>query len=214
MECEITKSVERPGTRAKRTAERRVRITEVATQQIMDRGFENLSVNDLAATVGISVGGMYRYINTKVDLLVMVCQNIYGELRDELGDVAAGPEPIEDKLIQAIDVYLRSCEEKRGQIAMMYREYKSLPPEAQQEYKQRELAIASVFADLIRSGISRATFAPVDVAVLAMDIVFLGHLPALKSWALNGMGVLPEDVRRQQVELVMARLTERPSPIA
>jgi AcrR family transcriptional regulator len=89
----ITNSVERSGSRAERSAQRRGHITAVATQQIMERGFENLSVNDLAAAVGISVGGMYRYINTKTDLLVMVCQDIYGGLRDQLGDLAAGPEP-------------------------------------------------------------------------------------------------------------------------
>lgn len=201
----ITKSVERLGSRAARSAERRGRIAMVATQQIMERGFENISVNDLAAAVGISVGGMYRYINTKTDLLVMVCQDIYGGLRDELGDLAAGPEPIEEKLARVIEIYLRSCQDKREQIAMMYREYRSLPRDARQEYKQRELAIANIFSDLIRSGIRRGTFHPVDAAVLAIDIIFLGHMPALKSWALHET-VVSDGLRREQIALVMSRL--------
>lgn len=201
----ITKSVESLGSRAERSAQRRRRITAVATQQIMERGFENLSVNDLAAAVGISVGGMYRYINTKADLLVMVCQDIYGGLRDELGDLAAGPEPIEKKLSHVIEVYLRSCHVKREQIAMMYREYRSLPREAQQEYKQRELAISTIFTDLIRSGIRRGTFQTVDASILAMDIIFLGHLPALKSWALSE-SVVFDELQREQTALVMSRL--------
>ncbi|HJQ48166.1 MAG TPA: TetR/AcrR family transcriptional regulator [Amycolatopsis sp.] len=201
----ISGSVERLGTRAERSAERRNQITAVATQQIMERGFENLSVNDLAAAVGISVGGMYRYIATKTDLLVMVCQDIYGGLRDELGDLAAGPEPVEEKLPRAIDVYLRSCDAKGAQIAMMYREYRSLPPEAQQEYKQRELAIANIFVDLIRSGIRHRKFRPVDASVLATDIIFLGHMPSLKGWALRGT-VGSDELRREQTALVMSRL--------
>lgn len=197
------------GSRAERSAKRRGRITAVATQQIIERGFENLSVNDLAAAVGISVGGMYRYISTKTDLLVMVCQDIYGGLRDELGDLAAGPEPVEEKLAHGLEVYLKSCQEKREQIAMMYREYRSLPRAAQQEYKQQELAIANVFTDLIRSGVRRRAFRPVDASVLAMDIIFLGHLPALKSWALHD-AIAPDALRREQAALVMSRLTPAP----
>ena len=207
--AKITDSVERLGSRAERSAKRRGRIAAVATQQIIERGFENLSVNDLAAAVGISVGGMYRYISTKTDLLVMVCQDIYGGLRDELGDLAAGPEPVEEKLARSIEVYLKSCQEKREEIAMMYREYRSLPRAAQQEYKQQELAIANVFTDLIRSGVRRRAFRPVDASILAMDIIFLGHLPALKSWALHDT-IAPEALRREQAALVMSRLTPAP----
>jgi AcrR family transcriptional regulator len=206
----IINSVERSGSRAQRSAQRRGHITAVATQQIMERGFENLSVNDLAAAVGISVGGMYRYINTKTDLLVMACQDIYGGLRDQLGDQAAGPEPIEEKLASVIDLYLRSCHDKREQIAMMYREYRSLPRDAQQEYKQRELAISTIFTDLIRSGIRRGAFQPVEESVLAMDIIFLGHMPALKSWALHEI-VGSDALLREQTALVMSRLMGVPT---
>lgn len=196
---------ERVGIRAARSAERRERIIEVASRQIIERGFENLSVNDLAAAIGMSVGGMYRYINTKTDLLVMACYDIYGELRDELGDIAASAQPIEDKLARAIDVYLCACQTKQAQIAMMYREYRSLPGDAQQEYKERERAVANVFADLIRAGIRHGVFSPVDVAVLAMDIIFLGHMPAFKWWALRDTVVIDE-LRREQIALVMSRL--------
>ncbi|AKE01095.1 hypothetical protein XU06_29390 (plasmid) [Rhodococcus erythropolis] len=202
----MTNGVEGRLTRVERTSKRREKITAVATQYIMERGFENLSVNDLAAAVGISVGGMYRYIDTKVDLLVMVCQNIYGDLRDELGEVAAGPEPVATKMRWAIELYLSSCEDKREQIAMMYREYRSLPTDAQREYKQRELAIGSVFADLIRSGIQHGSFRSVDPTVVAMNIVFLGHLPALKSWALHDIACSSEQLRHQQCELLMSSL--------
>jgi hypothetical protein len=65
--------------------------------------------------------------------------------------------------------------------------------------------VVGVFADLIGSGVRRGIFAEVDPLVLAEDIVLLGHLPALKGWALRGE-VDPEVLRDEQVKLILARV--------
>ncbi|TCK22109.1 TetR/AcrR family transcriptional regulator [Pseudonocardia endophytica] len=192
----------------KRSTERLDLITQAASVEIIRHGFDNLSVSDIAEAAGLSVGGMYRYITTKTDLLVMVCRGIYDGVREQLGEIAAGDESHEAKLRSAIDLYLRECENQRAQIAMVYREYRRLPDDAQRFFMQREKAIADVFADLIRGGCGRGVFQPVDATVLAMDIVFLGHMPSFKKWALLGE-VSAEQLRGEQVELVLGRLLPR-----
>lgn len=188
-----------------RSAERRTRIAAVATDLISEQGFENFSVNDLATRLEMSVGGVYRYITTKTDLLVMVCEGIYDGVRDELGEIAAGAAPVSDKLVQAVDAYLLSCENKSSHITMMYREYRRLPEDSQEFYKRREQAIIDVFVDLIRAGIRTGEFRSINATVLAVDIVFLGHAPAFKWWALSD-AVGSAELRREQVELIMSRL--------
>lgn len=194
--------------KSRKSSQRRDLITEVASQYITERGFESLSINDLATAAGISVGGMYRYISSKTDLLVMVCQGIYDGLRDELAEIAVSEGTYAARLGEAIEHYLRTCEGNRRQIAMMYREYRRLPPEAQAHYQRREQAIADVFSDLVRSGVRHGAFRHVDATVLAFDIIFLGHLPAFKQWATREAVSGPE-LRREQVELILSRV--RPS---
>lgn len=196
-------------------AERRLRLQELATRRIIDRGYEGLSVNDLAEDMGLSVGGLYRYIKTKSDLLVLACEDIYGGVRETLVGIATGSDAdLEEKLRQTIEVYLRECLRNQDQILLMYREYRHLPPEAHERYKERERAVAGVFADLIVSGVGRGIFREVDARLLAYDVVFLGHQPALKGWAtheVSGVDALVD----HQVELVMTRLrpgSDHPSP--
>jgi hypothetical protein len=88
---------------------------------------------------------------------------------------------------------------------MVYREYRRLPPEAQQHFMQREQAIADCFADLVRAGAKAGALANVDARILAIDIVFLGHMPSFKGWALRGIAT-PEVLRREQVDLVLSRV--------
>ena len=169
-----------------RSAARRRHLTSVATQLIQERGFESVSMNELSQAAGMSVGGLYRYIKTKTDVLVMACEDIYGDLRERLVDATQAHTSAEEGLAAAVSVYFESCLDFSDRILLMYREYRHLPADAQQRYMSQERAIADVFADLLRRGVRHEEFEPMDHLLLAHDIVLMGHLPALKGWALRG----------------------------
>lgn len=196
-----------PAEPARRSSrQRRRRLAAAASRHIIERGFEGFSVNTLAEDAGMSVGGMYRYIKTKSDLLVMACEDIYGGLREQLAEVTTGEQPLPAKLRAAIELYLRNCLDNRDQILLMYREYRHLPREAQLRYMRREKGVAGVFADAIAAGVRRGVFAAgLSPAVLAEDIILLGHLPALKDWALRDE-VTADELVHEQTELIMTRL--------
>ena len=111
-----------------RSAQRRELLVTTASRHMIERGFEGFSVNTLAEDVGMSVGGMYRYIKTKSDLLVMACEDIYGGLREQLAEVTTGENPLPDRLRAAIELYLRSCLTHQDQILLTYREYRGICP--------------------------------------------------------------------------------------
>lgn len=194
----------KPG-RTRKSEARLDTITQAAAREIIEHGFDDLSVSDIAAAAGLSVGGIYRYITTKTDLLVMVCKGIYDGVRESLGEIAAGEGTFEERMTAALNFYLMESQAKRTQIAMVYREYRRLPEDAQRFFMQREQSIADVFGDLIRAGAKTGAFRPVDAAILSFDIVLLGHLPAFKGWALHGV-VSDDEVRREQITLILSRL--------
>jgi AcrR family transcriptional regulator len=185
--------------------ERREHLAAMAGKLIAERGFESLSVNVFAEDVGMSVGGMYRYIKTKSDLLVMACEGIYGNLRDRIVHIAAGERNVLNKLRHAMQAYFDACGTNQDLILLMYREYRHLPKDTQRRYQEREEAIAEVFAGLIRSGMRRGAFRAVNAAVIGRDIVLLGHMPALKGWSLRGH-IDPVQLTREQIDLVLGRL--------
>ncbi len=176
-----------------------------ASRGIVELGYERFSVNALADELGMSVGGLYRYIKTKSDLLVMACEDIYGGLRERMADVAAGEQPAGQQLRTALRIYLQSCADNRPQILLMYREYRHLPREAHDRYKDREQAIAALIADLLTSAHRSGQVPELDVRLLAQDIILLGHLPALKGWALPGR-MEPDELIECQISLLLSAL--------
>jgi TetR/AcrR family transcriptional regulator, cholesterol catabolism regulator len=191
--------------RQARTAERRRTLALAASRLISERGFDSLSVNELASEVGMSVGGLYRYIKTKSDLLVMACEDIYGDLRERIVEVVTGAEPIPEKLRRAMRVYLDACEKNHDLILLMYREYRHLPSDARRRYQAREDAVAGVFSDLLRAGMRQGLLRPANAEVISRDIIMLGHLPALKGWSLR-MHADREQLAREQIDLILGRL--------
>ncbi len=190
-----------------RRAQRLSSIVVGTTRLFHERGYEATSVNDLAAALEMSVGGLYRYIDTKSDLLVMVCEDIYGDLPGRLEAIAEDPAPAAERLTKVLDAYLESCVESRALILLMYREYRHLPREAQVRFQQREETIAALLERLIAEGVAAGDFTPtVDAWTLAHDAVLIGHLPALKSFAVRAARRSERTVTRAQVQLILHAL--------
>lgn len=182
---------------------RRAIIVAKAAELFSEQGYESTSVNEVAEALEMSVGGLYRYIKTKADLLTLVCEDIYGELPSGLRELAADGAG----LIDVSEAYLQACATNRRLILLMYREYRHLPREAQERFEDREEEIVAILREL--ASVSTDPAAGPDA--LARDIVLLGHLPALKGWALRRAGKLPQTLIDEQLR-VIARMAGVPLP--
>jgi AcrR family transcriptional regulator len=183
--------------------ERRRELVDAATEIFIERGFDRVSVNDIAESCNWSVGGLYRYIKSKDDILVLVCDEIYGHIGAALLDGLASETP-PDRLREALSIYWDSIAANHRQVLLMYREYQRLSDEAQRYFQDRERAVASVFEAIIEDGVGRGDFVCEDPELFAVECVLLGHTSALKRWAL-GRRKLPQ-VRDSIVEWTLRSL--------
>lgn len=183
---------------------RKKQILEVASALIRKRGFDAVSVSDIANEAEISVGGLYRHFKAKTDLLVMACENINAESQAAIETAIASGETVTAKLEGAIREYWSYCYLHSDLIHMTYVEFRSLPAEAQKRYRDREAAISNLFRDVIRAGVLVGEFRSVDDRIMATEIIFLSHMTAFKRWALRPAD--PASVGEEHVQLFLSRL--------
>ncbi|MBE0610875.1 MAG: TetR/AcrR family transcriptional regulator [Dehalococcoidia bacterium] len=165
-------------------AERRALVVEKATELFIARGFAEVSVNEIADFAGISVGSLYKYIRAKEDLLWLVMQSIYGTLEDSLEaerkEAPSPPQALEQtvrRLFAAVDTVSRG-------ILLMYREYRHLPIEGQQEFMRRERRIIHIFRTIVEDGNACEAFHCPHPEMAALDILLAAHAWSLKRWVL------------------------------
>jgi TetR/AcrR family transcriptional regulator, cholesterol catabolism regulator len=194
----------RTGIRQKRAQQRRHHLAQVVMRLIKERGFDAISVNEVAQQAAMSVGGLYRHIDTKSDLLEMVCDEINDKLIEHMLAATEAARGIEAKLTAAICTYWERHWDAAASILVAYREYQSLGEAAKQRYTAEERKIAEFFGDLIRAGVAIDVFRKVDDRLLAHEIILLAHMRALKGWVFEGRA--REAVLAEHLDLIFSRL--------
>jgi TetR/AcrR family transcriptional regulator, cholesterol catabolism regulator len=194
----------RTGIRQERARQRRHHLSQVVMQLIQERGFDAVSVNEVAQRAAMSIGGLYRHINTKNDLLEMVCDEINDQLIEDMVAAAEMEHGVKNKLHQAIRTYWERHWDAAPSILVAYREFQSLGEVAKQRYTAEECKIAEYFGDLVRAGAAIGEFRKVDDRLLAHEIILLAHMRALKGWVFEGR--TRALVLAEHLELIFSRL--------
>ena len=98
--------------RKRQALEMRAKIQSAALTLFNREGFENVSVEEIAQTVGCSVGNIYHYFKSKDELAIQVTQMVdeaYTELeREYLANTASsGREKLLDFVGKSIEISAR-----------------------------------------------------------------------------------------------------------
>ncbi len=192
------------GVRQKRARERRKMLTDVVMELVKERGFADISVNEVAERASLSVGGLYRHIDTKNDLLEIICDEINLDLLKDMKSAASGERGASAKLEAAIRTYWYRHWDASDAVLLAYREYQSFSKEAKARYRAEEQSHAEFFSDLIRAGVIIEEFREVDDRLLANEILFLSHMRALKGYVFKGRE--RDDILNELLDFVFSRL--------
>jgi AcrR family transcriptional regulator len=184
--------------RAARTSSRRRQVLDAAVKVMGQKGFHQMSMQDLAAEADVSVGLIYKYFAGKEDLLLATIVRIQDAFRDQLAPVmeAAGDDPVE-RLAAGIRRYIEIVDENLDAVVLTYRESRTLDVAGRAQIKELEITTAAPLRATIQAGISDGTFIDVDVDIMAFDIMLLAHGWALKHWHFGSLYSLDEYIAFQ-----------------
>jgi AcrR family transcriptional regulator len=185
--------------------EKRAAIGRAATRCFSRRGYPNTTVEAIAHEAGMSVGSIYRFVQRKEDILLLVIAQVLDLYESRLIPIVKLPLPPTEKLRQAMLAYygIIDHDPRRAQIA--YRESRALTKAGREYIKQREIETNRHIERIIQEGIDQRVFRPVDPNLVTYDIVLLGHMWALKAWHFRKLMTCEEYVARQY-DFVMASL--------
>lgn len=192
------------GVRQERARKRRQLLSAVVMELVKERGFDAISVNEVAERASLSVGGLYRHIETKNDLLEIICDEINLDLLADMKATAAKERGATGKLEAAIRTYWNRHWDSYAAVLVAYREYQSLSAEAKARYSAEEQSVAEFLSDVIRAGMIVEEFREVDDRLLANEIIFLSHMRALKGYVFKGRE--RETILTELIEFVFSRL--------
>jgi len=187
--------------------QRRNHIVKVATEQIIRRGYNNISTRELAAALGMSTGGLYHYIGSKQDILYLIINftsDLTGQSLSRFDDRMRDKTPTE-QLGQSIRVYLDIVDSYRDFHNFVNHIMLSLTLSERRIVYEAESRVVEYFEKLIQAGMEQGEFISGDAKLAAHNIVAMANAWANRGWYLKKYYTL-DRYAAEQVKLTLLQL--------
>jgi len=184
---------------------RRCQIVDAAVRLFVDKGFHKTTTREIARVSGLSIGSLYEYIQSKEDVLYLVCETIHSAIRERLEKNLQVQSDGKTQIEQAINEYFQVCDEMADMILLIYQETNSLPPDSLRYVLQDEERITHIFRDILEQGVENGTIKIRDgktLTIMAHTIAVLGHMWTFRRWSLHRNFTLGE-YTKTQTEMIL-----------
>ena len=187
---------------------RREQIVEAAVDLFIHKGFHKTTTREIARASGFSIGTLYEYIESKEDVLYLVCDAIHAEMERRLREAINFQGTGQKILKLAMKSLFRVMDQMSDRVLLIYQESKSLPKETLRYVLGREEAIAEIFEEILRKGIADGSIAVDEkhVKLMADNIMVLGEMWVFRRWALRKHYTL-EEYTEKQIALLLREIS-------
>ncbi|WP_134683387.1 TetR/AcrR family transcriptional regulator [Brevibacillus migulae] len=178
---------------------RREQIVEAAVDLFIHKGFHKTTTREIARASGFSIGTLYEYIESKEDVLYLVCDAIHAEVESRLREAITFNGTGLKIMKLALKSFFRVMDQMSDRVLLIYQETKSLPKEALRYVLRREEEISEIFGEILRRGIEDGSIQLDEkhVKLMADNIMVLGEMWVFRRWALKKHYTLEEYIEKQ-----------------
>lgn len=187
---------------------RREQIVEAAVELFISKGFHKTTTREISRASGFSIGTLYEYIESKEDVLYLVCDAIHQNMERGLKEVLVNGVSGAVMLKAAIEGFLRVMDDMQDRVLLIYQEIKSLPKDTMKYVMAKEEEITSFFEEILHRGRLDGSL-HIDeqlVKLMAHNIMVLGEMWTFRRWSLRKHYTLEQYIEIQ-TSLILGELT-------
>jgi len=166
---------------------RRRQIIDAAVQLFIEKGFHKTTTRQIARASGLSIGSLYEYIESKEDILYLVCDAIHAEIEQGVSEALKRKDQGRNSLAEVIREYFLVCNRMNDHILLIYQETQSLPPQWRNKVLENEVRITGIFMEVLAKLISAGELPSLQekfIELVAHNITVLGHMWTFRRWYL------------------------------
>ena len=183
------------------------RILEAAAQIFSEKGFHAASMQDIARSVNLQKASLYHHVSSKQEILLELLDRALDILIEQIGSVVAQPGLPEEKLHQAMQVYLLTLTGQRGLSAVLLFEHRSLNDELKSRHLPRRDRFEALWRDLIQEGVESGAFTCDDPSQATRAL--LGTMNWTLTWYRTAGPLSAQEIADQYANLFLNGLLAR-----
>ena len=177
-------------------------IRKAGVRLIFERGYEAMSLRQLAAEVGIQAGSLYNHISTKQDLLFDLVQEHINDLLRELDLALEGKADPVEKLRAFVAFHVSYHMTRKREVFIANSELRSLDAKNYDVVVALRGAYEQRLAQILTEGVSDGVFEVGDIQVATFAIIAL--LTGLCTWYRPGGRLTRDAIIAAHEKLVLS----------
>ena len=177
-------------------------IRKAGVRLIFERGYEAMSLRQLAAEVGIQAGSLYNHISTKQDLLFDLVQEHINDLLRELDLALEGKADPVEKLRAFVAFHVSYHMTRKREVFIANSELRSLDAKNYDVVVALRGAYEQRLAQILTEGVSDGVFEVGDIQVATFAIIAM--LTGLCTWYRPGGRLTRDAIIAAHEKLVLS----------
>ena len=189
---------------------RREEILNKAALLFREKGYSNVTMDDLAKSLDASKLSIYYYFESKEDLLFQISERSHRRSLEILREISATDDPPDKKLHDLLIGIMNHYMSVQTPSILITREINSLAPEHHEEILKAEREFMDQVLQILQEGIQQKRFIDCDLklAYLAM----IGAVNFTLSWYRPDGPLTKQQVARFFAGQIMRSLLYAPAP--
>jgi TetR/AcrR family transcriptional regulator, cholesterol catabolism regulator len=164
-----------------RYAQRRTEVVDTAARVFAARGFHGTSIADLVEATGLQRGGLYHYMDGKLDLLIAIHERFINPLLANAREVAERDEPADVQLRELARVLMRDIADYHDQVTVFLHEWRALESDpAWKQIRRARHEFERIVSDVLERGQKEGLFEFEDSRLTLL--AFLGMINYSYQW--------------------------------
>ncbi len=199
-----------PGS-ANRREQRRGEILATAREMFCDKGYEQTTVAELAARLGLVEGTIYRYFDSKHALLLAVLTDWYQQMFADYSTALRGVSGARARLHLMIWHHLQTIHEQPQLCQLMFREARDPVSQANAPLRKLNRRYTRFLTQVVEEGMAEGVFRPGLNTALVRDLVYGGIEHHCMRY-LSGQGSLDVDAAASRITELLCQGIDHQEP--
>lgn len=184
--------------------EDRVRdIIKAARDVFCERGFANSSISEIATRAGIAQGTIYKFFNSKRDVVVAVLEEWYGSMQAEILDELPGIHGACARLRYFVWRHLTFIEQSPEMCRLCSNEFNNDGDSYQAQILSLNKSYTSILTAILRDGVASGDFSSQVPIALVRDLILGGTDNAVAGFLYRAHRLEPAKLADDVTALVL-----------
>lgn len=181
-----------PSYRELRSQERRQEILEAAARLFREKGYNAVTIEEIASSLKMTKGSLYHYIHSKEDLLYECNRAAISPLMAEAQAIVESNDAPDEKLRRIVTLHISRLIDDPYMASLILHHIDSIPKPLRTIMIELRNAYDSLIKRIVKEGIDKGVF--VDASPTLVTYFLLGACNDLPTWYRPDGGKTKEEI--------------------